>query len=296
LIASRNELGRLAERLILEEEEEHRLVAVEVGSDFAQKLANLLAEMTVLEKELLQVDPKFGTRLRILRKQVAKISADARALSERLHPSVLEENDLIKAIQEECTRFSRRRRINVQLVSQNVPEEVPGYVAFSLYRILQESLCNVATHARTRRVHVSLTGGNGLIRLSIRDKGVGFDPASVQNRKGLGLAGIQERTRLIRGKCTVDSAPGRGTSVSVEVPAVYSKSAVPSSKQPKLTQRQIDVLRLLAHGHVAKQIAASLNISTKTVEFHKYRIMQILGVKTVADLIRFAVKHDLVIV
>jgi len=171
---------------------------------------------------------------------------------------------------------------------------VPGYVAFSLYRILQESLNNVASHARTRRALVSLSSDDDLLHLSIKDEGVGFDPLSVQTRKGLGLAGIEERTRLIGGRFTVESAPGKGTLIAVELRTAYPERIVSGPEPPKLTQRQIDVLRLLAQGRVAKQIAASLNISTKTVEFHKYRIMQILGVKTVADLIRFAVKHDLV--
>jgi len=61
-----------------------------------------------------------------------------------------------------------------------------------------------------------------------------------------------------------------------------------------LTRRQREVLQLLAEGYLAKEIAAKLNISTRTVEYHKYQMMKDLGMKTVADLIRYAVKHNIV--
>ena len=296
LLVSRNELGKLAEKLILREEEEHRLIAIEVGSDFAKRLESILKDAGKLGKEIVRSEPKLAAKMRHLERGLAELSSDVQGLSERLHPSVLEEKDFVRAMQEECARFSRQRGINVQFVVENVSGEVPGYVVFSLYRVLQESLSNVAMHARTKKALVSLIGNNAVLRLSIKDRGIGFDPASVQAKKGLGIGGIEERARLTGGKCTIDSAPGKGTYVSVEVPTAYPEGMVASFGLPKLTQRQIDVLRLLAQGHVAKQIAVALNISAKTVEFHKYHIMKILGVKTVADLIRFAVKHHLVTV
>jgi signal transduction histidine kinase/DNA-binding CsgD family transcriptional regulator len=293
-LADRDEMRRLAEKLIVWEEDERHRLAIELESNFTQRLTNLVTDASRLEKELRQSDPKIAFKIRAIQKKLLQISADAHRLSERLHPSVLEEKGLVKALQEECDRFSKLRRINVSFITQNAPEEVPGYVALSLYRIVQESLSNVARHARARGALVSLTGNEGLLCLLIKDEGVGFDPISIQTRKGSGLAGIEERTRLIGGRYTVKSAPGKGTSVVIEVPVPHREPVVSIQARPKLTQRQVDILRLLAQGRLAKEIAVRLSISAKTVEFHKYRIMGVLGVKTVADLIRFAVRHGVV--
>jgi DNA-binding NarL/FixJ family response regulator len=104
---------------------------------------------------------------------------------------------------------------------------------------------------------------------------------------------MSERARLINGSFSVESKPGNGTCITVRVPLKHTEATV-EPKVPKLSQRQIDVLRLLAEGRSAKEIAGILEISPKTVEFHKYRMMQNLSLKTAADLIRFAVKYNLV--
>ena len=80
-----------------------------------------------------------------------------------------------------------------------------------------------------------------------------------------------------------------------EVMLSPKKSSIERREEPShLTKRQREVLQLLAEGYLGKEIASMLNISTRTVEYHKYKMMKDVGIKTVADLIRYAVKHNIV--
>ena len=96
----------------------------------------------------------------------------------------------------------------------NLPPEVQG----GLYRIAQESLNNVLKHARARTVTVSLRQGEDKsIVLQIADDGVGFDPAAVRDRGGAGLRGMAERVEQLGGQLRIESEPGAGTTVRVQV-------------------------------------------------------------------------------
>ena len=85
----------------------------------------------------------------------------------------------------------------------------------ALYRITQESLANIARHSHAQRVDVSLLYNNDSVQLSIADDGCGFD---INAKHGMGLRSIRERVSSIRGTVQIQSAPGQGTRVIVQVP------------------------------------------------------------------------------
>jgi signal transduction histidine kinase len=87
------------------------------------------------------------------------------------------------------------------------------------YRIVQESLANACRHSKSNRVRVSLLQRGDRVRIEIRDWGAGFDPQTVQANR-FGLEGIRQRARLLGGKCSIRSAPGKGTRITVELPVV----------------------------------------------------------------------------
>ena len=97
---------------------------------------------------------------------------------------------------------------------------LPHEVEIALFRIVQEALTNAAKHARARAVTVAFSVGPRSIQVEVRDDGVGFDPkaAGSADHQCLGLLGMAERAEAVRGSLKVDSAPGRGTIVGVEVP------------------------------------------------------------------------------
>ena len=135
-----------------------------------------------------------------------------------LHPSILDHLGLAVALRSYCLEFSRREGIPIRFLARRLPESIPQEPATCLYRLTQEALRNAARHARTERVTVSLSGSGGGLELSIRDTGVGFDPALVKGRGGLGILSMEERVRLVNGAFAVHSRPGRGTRIEVRVP------------------------------------------------------------------------------
>jgi signal transduction histidine kinase len=135
-----------------------------------------------------------------------------------LHPSILDDLGLVNAIEAECVSFSQREGIQVKFTSQNVPATLPRDVALCLYRIAQESLWNIAKHAHTTEAYVAIGGSQEGIVLSVEDCGAGFDPEQVRGKRGLGLASMEERVRLVGGRVSVRSMLGKGTTVEVCVP------------------------------------------------------------------------------
>ena len=122
------------------------------------------------------------------------------------------------ALRSYIREFSERERIPVQFTPRKVPARIPAEVASALYRIVQESLRNVAKHAGKTSVRITLTGGSNQLSLSIRDNGIGFDAHSVQDKGGLGLVSMQERARLVHGDFSLETLPGRGVTITIRVP------------------------------------------------------------------------------
>jgi signal transduction histidine kinase len=108
--------------------------------------------------------------------------------------------------------------VRAELLTPGGPAgRLPTEVESALYRIVQEGLTNVAKHARARTVDVVLEAGDGFVRVSVTDDGVGFDTAAA-GPEGFGVAGIKERVELLGGTCCVESVVGRGTTLDVRVP------------------------------------------------------------------------------
>jgi signal transduction histidine kinase len=114
--------------------------------------------------------------------------------------------------------FSEREKTPVVFTHRKVPARVPAEVSSALYRIVQESLRNIAKHAGKASVKISLTGGSNQLSLSIHDDGIGFDARAAQGKGGLGLVSMQERARLVHGNFSLETQPGRGVAITVRVP------------------------------------------------------------------------------
>src|SRR5262249_17137587 len=106
-----------------------------------------------------------------------------------------------------------------------------------LYRILQEALQNIRRHARSKRVSITLSAAQGMIRLSIRDFGVGFDPTVARTKHGLGMISMQERTRILGGTFHLTTSAKHGTEIMIEVPQNQLQD-----RKPELTAGRAKVL------------------------------------------------------
>src|SRR4029077_654876 len=110
-------------------------------------------------------------------------------------------------------------------IKTTVASRLPGAIEIALYRIVQEALTNAAKHAKASRVGIRIGRKNRVFCCSIEDDGVGFDVRAVQSngkRRGLGLIGMQERLNAVGGTFSIDSVPGRGTKILIQVPTEIS--------------------------------------------------------------------------
>jgi len=209
--ANARDIRALSARLITSQEQERRRLARDIHDSLCQHLGILAAEIGNVAAGLPKSNPT-GERLRAARKHALSIADEARQVASQLHPSILEDLGLPKALRSLCDEFRRREGIRVNLRVRGLPLPVPIDAAACAYRVTQEAVNNIAKHARAKNVVILLTGGRGL-DLSIRDDGIGFDPGAVQGAGGLGLVSMRERARLAGGELSVDSKLGQGTCV-----------------------------------------------------------------------------------
>jgi len=212
---TRDELRRLTGRLMRQEEELGKILARELHDDVTQRLVGLSLELARLAR---LAPPPLASQLENLQEQVAELSDSLRNLAYRLHPATLDQLGLKTALELECRDFSRRLRIPVDFIAEDLPEELPDTVALCLYRVVQESLRNVARHAQAQAVLVRLARRRNRIVLQVQDDGKGFDMDSAIFRRGLGLTSMSERVRMARGQFFIRSRPGDGTLIQVVLP------------------------------------------------------------------------------
>jgi signal transduction histidine kinase/ligand-binding sensor protein len=141
---------------------------------------------------------------------------DMRLLIFELHPPALEQEGLVAALQVRLAAVEARAGLQTELDVEG-ERRLPIVIEQELYRIAQEALNNVMKHARAQHVIVRLEFTDTTIRLQVRDDGIGFDPLTARNAGGVGLRSIEERAAKVGGQVTLESSPGAGTTVTVEI-------------------------------------------------------------------------------
>jgi two-component system CheB/CheR fusion protein len=216
---NQDRLRDLAMGLLTAQEEERRRISRELHDDLNQRLAMLAVELETLEKDPLSSPQATRTRLAALRARTEDISDDVRRTAHRLHPSMVDHLGLPAALRSLCDDVSKQEKIRVSCKVRSVSIPIPTEISLCLYRVAQEALRNVVTHSGAPRATLSLALARNRIRLAINDSGHGFNRcASSHAKKGLGILSMEERVRLVGGALTLDSKPGEGTRVVVEVP------------------------------------------------------------------------------
>ena len=217
------DLKNLTGRLIYAQEQERSRLARELHDDLAQRLAVFAIEIGRLQQRLANPSKAVQEQLGEMKKDIIEISQDVHDLSRQLHPSILDDLGLIKAVESECNNFSRREGIEIAFNHKNISTAIPKNLSLSLYRIIQEALHNVSKHACADHVRVSLKGVDHDVLMSVQDDGIGFDPAEVWKKPGLGLSSMRERVRLINGEFLIRSHEQKGTEITVKVPLTRNK-------------------------------------------------------------------------
>jgi PAS domain S-box-containing protein len=223
---SRGRLRDLAGRLITAQEEERARVARELHDDFTQRLAMLAIQVDSLREK----QPPDDTRDRLaeIHRAVVGLSRDVGQIARQLHPAILEDLGLADALRSECGALAEHAGIHVHAELEPLPEATSAETSLCLYRIAQEALRNLARHARVSEARISLAPIRGELVLRIEDAGVGFDADALDGRRGLGLASMRERVRVLGGTLAIESRPGAGTVIEARVPLSASIQPDPS--------------------------------------------------------------------
>ena len=218
LLMHKNDLQTLAGRLISNQEKELTRLARELHDDLTQQLAVTAIEAGSIEQDFKDLPELVLNKIVRIKEQLIKISKDVHNISRDLHPSILVDLGLIRAVQSECSNFSARTGIAVNFIPKNVPDKIPKDIALSAYRTIQEGLSNIAKHADVKNSSVFLEMSGGSLIVIVRDTGIGFDQTKVRQQAALGLGSIRERARLINGKSSIMSTLGKGTTIEVRIP------------------------------------------------------------------------------
>lgn len=214
-------LRRYARRLIVLEEDLRKRIAMELHDDIGQVLTALGLNLAHIGTRLRpDAARELTSVLEDSRLLTREISRSVRNLMVDLRPSQLDEYGLTSAIRWHAEQLSQRSGIAVELRADPEFPRLSAKHEIALFRITQEALNNASKHAAPSRITVTLTLQEGTFRLAISDDGDGFLPervASTPSGSGWGLTIMRERAELIGGRFRVDSVPGKGTTVAVEI-------------------------------------------------------------------------------
>lgn len=224
-VARDEELRRYRERLQQLAAYTHRKLE-EQRLTFARDIHDELGAMlTALKMDVARIARRAGTaELRDLTQDALKTTQESietvKAISESLRPSALDHIGLGVAIARDLERFSGRSGVQHAFDGREAPLRLPPKRANAVYRIFHEGLTNVARHAEAGRVAVSLREEGDWFVLHLQDDGRGFVPSTLE-AGSLGLLSMTERARAAGGELHIDSAPGRGTHLTLRVPLLH---------------------------------------------------------------------------
>jgi len=205
----------VAQTLIATREATLREISRELHDEFGQVLTAMGTMLGRVSKRVPEDSP-LRSDLREIG-EVAQTALDnVRGLSQSLHPGILEELGLESTIEWYLSTFERQSGVEVAYERTGDPVRLDDQAAIHVYRVLQESLANVARHSGSQHATVRLRSSGQLLALEVEDHGRGFPPG--ESRRGLGLVAMRERAALVGGTLDVSEAPGGGTLVRMTVP------------------------------------------------------------------------------
>jgi PAS domain S-box-containing protein len=209
----------MSQKLVESQEQERARIGRELHDDINQRLAMVAIEVDKLGSETPKSAPERKRRLADLHTQLTQISSGVQSLSHQLHPPNLRYLGTAAAMRNFCRDFAAHQRVEIDFMADEIPQPISHPVSLGLYRVLQEAVHNAVKHSGTRHVEVRLGYSAQNLHLTISDRGKGFDPNAAMRTNGLGLVSMRERVRLINATIAIESQPGRGTTIQVDIPS-----------------------------------------------------------------------------
>ncbi|MBI4286480.1 MAG: HAMP domain-containing protein [Chloroflexi bacterium] len=217
--AARRELLR---KILTAQEEERKRIARELHDETTQSLIALVMRLETLNAVAVEATRKTGNRLADIKALAVKTLDNVHKTIFDLRPSVLDDLGLLSALRWYAENRLPAAGIRVHVEVPHEERKLPAELEIALFRIVQEAITNIIKHAEARNAMLNVEFVNSAIRIEVEDDGKGFDVKSVSPQvdrtRGLGLLGMEERVTLLGGKFEIESQPGSGTHLTIEVP------------------------------------------------------------------------------
>ena len=219
---SEKQLRHLSSQLLTAQETERRRISQELHDELGQALTLMKIRLRLIEKQLRGKQAVIREECQDILRYVDQIIENVRRLSRDLSPSILEDLGLTAALQWLVSNFIKRDAIKVSLEIPDIDDLFAQDRQIIIYRLLQEALTNIAKHAHAKNVSVIAQRHDGRVSFFIHDDGKGFDMARPPMRelpeRGLGLAIMDERARMLDGSLEIWSQEGKGTGITLSIP------------------------------------------------------------------------------
>lgn len=198
-------------------EEEQKRIARELHDELGGSLTSIKYDLLWLEQHN-GAQGEVVERFRATRGLIDSTTKLVQRICSELRPKILDSLGLGAALEWQAQEFKKRTGIEVQFQQEAELPSIDDAVKTGVYRIVQESLTNVARHSHATKVEIILQGQNDILHVEINDNGKGFDNALLNHPDSLGLLSLRERARMIGGNTEIKGSPGKGTQVSLDVP------------------------------------------------------------------------------
>ncbi len=225
------QLRHLSHQILIAHEEERKKISRELHDEIGQILAGVNIRLAALKNETADNAKNIKGKIVVTQRLVEKSMQTIHQFARELRPAVLDDVGLVPALQAYAKDLAGRTHIPIRLKVENFAriKELDSVQRTAFYRVAQEALTNIVKHAKASLVRVSLKRCEGVIHMEIADNGRSFSVKRmmrVKRRKRLGLLGMRERMEIIGGTLTLESKPGKGTTVRAQAPCCIPHGTV----------------------------------------------------------------------
>jgi signal transduction histidine kinase len=205
------------------QEEERERISRELHDDICQRLSGMKFRVEVLAGDAEPANKRMVKGLRDINRELDRAITEVQRISSNLRPSVLDDFGLVTALRMLCKDFEKLHAVRTSFREADAPPgPVDTNIEIALYRVAQEALSNTAKHSHAGTAAVHLERRDNSIQLTVSDDGTGFQETDAARARGeghgMGLMSMRERSELLGGTFRIESAPGKGTTVTVTLP------------------------------------------------------------------------------
>ncbi len=216
------ELRQLLEHTQLSREEERKYIAREIHDELGQRLTALKIDVSMMRRKMPVIGTQnyFSDEINSFIKQIDQSIESVKRIATDLRPEILDHHGVIAAVKWQAHQFENITGVKCKVLCLPEDMNLESELATAVYRSVQEALTNIARHAQATSVSILIEQDAEKLLIEIKDNGKGINEEQIRNTKSIGLIGIREHVHLLNGTLFITGKPGKGTVVSVNIPAL----------------------------------------------------------------------------